>query len=186
MFETQKSGNKTSSWEIGLNIRTLASPKVGQDQVCWHAALVANVLWKPLAIGYNILLIIVKYIAYVSNNKFWIFPDQATDFIAIMISGELLFGLHHHCTGKRKQIMASTQSVTVMLSTIFFIFFLVNWSTSMTTADLFADSSNMHEIKGPISILFLFLLPSTSSPIWIKIIYERINTCQDVQIRVYT
>ena len=52
-----KSGNKTSSEEIGLNIRTLASPKVGQDQVsgevnvlCWHATLVANVLWKPLAI----------------------------------------------------------------------------------------------------------------------------------------
>ena len=43
MFETQKSGDKTSSGEIGLNIRTLASPKVGQDQVsgevsvlCWH------------------------------------------------------------------------------------------------------------------------------------------------------
>ena len=33
MFETQKSGNKTSSGEIGLNIRPLASPKVGQDQV---------------------------------------------------------------------------------------------------------------------------------------------------------
>ena len=33
MFETQKSRNKTSSGDIGLNIRTLASPKVGQDQV---------------------------------------------------------------------------------------------------------------------------------------------------------
>ena len=33
MFETQKSGNKTSSGKIDLNIRTLASPKVGQDQV---------------------------------------------------------------------------------------------------------------------------------------------------------
>ena len=57
MFETQKSGNKTRSGEIGLNIRTLASPKVGQDQVfggvsvfCWHAAPVANVLWKPLGL----------------------------------------------------------------------------------------------------------------------------------------
>ena len=57
MIEPQKSGDKTSSGEIGLNIRTLASPKVGQDQVaggvsvlCWHAAPVANVLWKPLAI----------------------------------------------------------------------------------------------------------------------------------------
>ena len=58
MFETQKSGNKTSSGEIGLNIRALASPIVGQDQVsegvsvlCWHVAPVANVQWKPLAIG---------------------------------------------------------------------------------------------------------------------------------------
>ena len=56
MFETQKSGSKTSSGDIGLNIRTLASPKEGQDQVsgvsvlCWHATPVANVLWKPLAI----------------------------------------------------------------------------------------------------------------------------------------
>ena len=33
MFETQKNGNKTRSEEIGLNIRTLASPKVGHDQV---------------------------------------------------------------------------------------------------------------------------------------------------------
>ena len=49
MFETQKSGNNTSSGDIGLNLRTLASPKVGQDQVsggvsvlCWHAAPVEN------------------------------------------------------------------------------------------------------------------------------------------------
>ena len=57
MFETQKSGNKTSLGEIGLDIRTHANPKVGQDQVsggervlCWHAAPVANVLWKPCSI----------------------------------------------------------------------------------------------------------------------------------------
>ena len=57
IFEIQKSGNKTSSGEIGLNIRTLASPEVEQDQVsggvsvlCWHAASVANVLWKSLTI----------------------------------------------------------------------------------------------------------------------------------------
>ena len=55
MFETQKSRNKKSSGEIGLNIRLLASPEVGQDQVsggvsilCWHAAPVANVLWKSM------------------------------------------------------------------------------------------------------------------------------------------
>ena len=33
MLETQKSGNKTSSGEIGLDIRTHVSPKVGQDKV---------------------------------------------------------------------------------------------------------------------------------------------------------
>ena len=53
MFDSQKSGDKTSSGEIGLDFRTHASPKVGQDQVsrgvsvlCWHAVPVANVLWK--------------------------------------------------------------------------------------------------------------------------------------------
>ena len=53
VFEIQRSGDKTSSGEIGLDIRTHASPKVGQDQVsggvsvlCWHAAPVAYVLWK--------------------------------------------------------------------------------------------------------------------------------------------
>ena len=58
MFETHKSGNKTSSGKIGLNIRTLTSPKVGQDQVsggvsvlCWHAAPVANDLWNLLQLG---------------------------------------------------------------------------------------------------------------------------------------
>ena len=49
-----------SSAEIGLNIRTLESPILGLDQVsgrvsvlCWHAAPVANILWKPLAIRYG-------------------------------------------------------------------------------------------------------------------------------------
>ena len=58
MFETQKSGNKKSSGDIGLNIRTLASPKVGQDQVfggvsvpCWHATPTAFIPLKPLQVG---------------------------------------------------------------------------------------------------------------------------------------
>ena len=53
MFETQRSGKKTRSGEIGLDIRTHASPKVGQDQVsggfsvpCWHATPVAYILLK--------------------------------------------------------------------------------------------------------------------------------------------
>ena len=61
MFEIQRSGDKTSSGGIGLNIRTHASPKVGQDQVsggvsvlCWYAAPVANVLWEPLRIRYKV------------------------------------------------------------------------------------------------------------------------------------
>ena len=43
-----------NSWENGLNIRTNASPKMGQDKVsggvrvlCWLAAHVANVQLKP-------------------------------------------------------------------------------------------------------------------------------------------
>ena len=39
MFEIQKSGDKTSSGEIGLDIRTHASPKVGQDQVSYDVCL---------------------------------------------------------------------------------------------------------------------------------------------------
>ena len=56
MSEIQKSGDKTSSGEIGLDIRTHASPKVGQDQVsggvsvpCWHATPVADALRKPIS-----------------------------------------------------------------------------------------------------------------------------------------
>ena len=51
-----KSANKTSTGDTHLDIRTHSSPKVGQNQVsggvsvlCWHAAPVANVEWKPLA-----------------------------------------------------------------------------------------------------------------------------------------
>ena len=51
MFKIQKSGNKTSLGEIGLDIRTRASSIVGQGQVsggvsvlCWHATPVAYVL----------------------------------------------------------------------------------------------------------------------------------------------
>ena len=65
MFEIQKSGDKTSSGQIGLDIRTHASPKVGQDQVsggvsvlCWHAAPVAYVLWK---VGNLAQLVKVKF-----------------------------------------------------------------------------------------------------------------------------
>ena len=57
MFEIQKSEDKTSSGEIGLDIWTYASPKVGQHQVsggvsvlCWHAAPAAYVLWQPCTI----------------------------------------------------------------------------------------------------------------------------------------
>ena len=62
MFETQKSGNKTSSGEIGLNIRTHASPKVGQESasggvsvLCWHAIPITDVLLKKKCLTYQYL-----------------------------------------------------------------------------------------------------------------------------------
>ena len=45
IFEIQKSGDKTSSGEIGLDIRTHASPKVGHDQVS-GGAIVQKRLFK--------------------------------------------------------------------------------------------------------------------------------------------
>ena len=81
MFETQKSGNKTSSGDIGLNKRTFASPEVGQDQVsrgvsalCWHAAPVANVLWKPSQLGKKLNSVIRS--RSVIGSKIGIMPNQ--------------------------------------------------------------------------------------------------------------
>ena len=81
MFETQKSGNNTSSGEIDINFRTLASPKVGQDQVsggvsvlCWHAA--------PLQLFYGNLSQLGKMSnsvirsRSVIGSKIGIMPDQ--------------------------------------------------------------------------------------------------------------
>ena len=55
MFETQKSGNKTSSGEIGLEIRTHAVLKCDRTRCpedvsvpCRHATPVAGALWKPI------------------------------------------------------------------------------------------------------------------------------------------
>ena len=46
MFETHKSRNKTNSGEIGLSIRTLASPKVGQDQVSGGESVICTPLTR--------------------------------------------------------------------------------------------------------------------------------------------
>ena len=81
MFEIQKSGDKTSSGEIGLDIRTHASSEVGQDQMpggvsvfCWHAAPVAYVLWKPSIKSIKSIVLIVrhKYCSYIQeyNQRF--------------------------------------------------------------------------------------------------------------------
>ena len=59
MLETQKTGNKTNSEDISLNIRTDASHELGQDQLsegvsvpllACHTTPVTNVLWKPRTI----------------------------------------------------------------------------------------------------------------------------------------
>ena len=76
MFEIQKSGDKTSSREIGLDIRTHASPKVGQDQVsggvsapCWHATPVAYALWKPLIGKLKYDLIYLMFYVTICKNS---------------------------------------------------------------------------------------------------------------------
>ena len=45
VFEIQKSGDKTSTGEIGLDIRTHASPKVGQDQVSGGVSVLCDMLY---------------------------------------------------------------------------------------------------------------------------------------------
>ena len=47
MFEIQRSGDKTSSGEIGLDIRTHASPKVGQDQVSGGVNVLFTIMASP-------------------------------------------------------------------------------------------------------------------------------------------
>ena len=73
--------NKTCSGEICQNIRTLASPKVQQDQLservsvlCWHATPVANVLWKPPAIRKNSNSAIRS--GSVTGSKIGVMPDR--------------------------------------------------------------------------------------------------------------
>ena len=53
MFEIQKSGDKTSSGEIGLDIRTHASLKVGQDQVSGGVNVLCKVLTKNVHVQYE-------------------------------------------------------------------------------------------------------------------------------------
>ena len=48
MFKTQMSGNKTSSGEIGLDIGTHASPRVGQNQVPGGASVP---IWNLAKLG---------------------------------------------------------------------------------------------------------------------------------------
>ena len=93
VFEIQKSGDKTSSGEIGLDIRTHASPKVGQDQVsggvsvlCWHAAPVAYVPWKPCTIGKKSNSVIRSRSVMVKN---W--------FNVLSMEGVTVFGHHPEC-----------------------------------------------------------------------------------------
>ena len=72
VFEIQRSGDKTSSGEIDLDIRTHASPKVGQDQVsggvsvpCRHATMPKTIRFKIL---YEKCIIIVSYLLDENGN----------------------------------------------------------------------------------------------------------------------
>ena len=53
MLEIQKSGDKTSSGEIGLDIRTHASPKVEQDQVSGEVSVPSVGMPHPLHMFYG-------------------------------------------------------------------------------------------------------------------------------------
>ena len=64
VFEIQKSGDKTSSGEIGLDIRTHASPKVGQDQVSGGVSVLGNYSSSEMLL----ILIKVPTICINSNN----------------------------------------------------------------------------------------------------------------------
>ena len=57
-FKTQKSGHKTSSGEIGLNIRTLASPEVGEDQVSGGVSVPVS-MPHPLQMPYGNLYSVI-------------------------------------------------------------------------------------------------------------------------------
>ena len=62
MFATQTSRNKTSSGDIGLNIRTLASPEVGQDQVSGGVRNVVEISNnQEMSLQYT----------YISEGKHW-------------------------------------------------------------------------------------------------------------------
>ena len=70
VFEIQRSGDKRSSGEIGLDIRTHASPKVGQDQVsgevsvpCWQK----DTSMTLILLGVEIIL---KY--HLKWSKYWL------------------------------------------------------------------------------------------------------------------
>ena len=71
----------TSSGEIGLNIRTFASPKVGQDQVsggvsviCWHVAPVAMFYGNLSHLGKKSISVIRS--RSVIGSKIGVMPDQ--------------------------------------------------------------------------------------------------------------
>ena len=66
MFETQTSRNKTSSGEIGLDIRTHASPNMGQDQV---SGWVSVLYWELI----EIVIKLVYYTIHYDFSLVWYF-----------------------------------------------------------------------------------------------------------------
>ena len=76
MLETKNFGNKTSSGEIGLKIRTLASPKVGQDQgsgvvniFCWLECMIQPLDYPRVCIRYHFLAVNGAQIACPINSE---------------------------------------------------------------------------------------------------------------------
>ena len=69
VFEIQRSGDKTSSGEIGLDIRTHASPKVGQDQVSGGVSVLS---WTACNVFENLKIKVFSLFhihVYTENHK---------------------------------------------------------------------------------------------------------------------
>ena len=67
-FEIQKSGDETSSGEIGLDIRTHASPKVGQDQVSGGVSVTGGPLLQTTSLSDRRLQQRTECIAVIYNH----------------------------------------------------------------------------------------------------------------------
>ena len=93
MFEIQKSGDKTSSGEIGFDIRTHASPKVGQDQVSGGVSVLVG-MPHPLHMFYGNLAQLGKKSNSVIRSRSVMVKNWC---IVLSMEGVTVCGHHPEC-----------------------------------------------------------------------------------------